>query len=88
MREREKEIYKVTIVGSAGNLALLTFKFVAGVLGNSSAMIADAIHSFSDFVTDLVVLLFVKISVKPQDASHDYGHGKFETIASFLIGLA
>ena len=85
---RQKEIYKVTLVGSAGNAALLTFKFIAGILGKSSAMIADAIHSLSDFVTDLLVLVFVSISAKPQDQSHDYGHGKFETIASFLIGLA
>ena len=85
---REKEIYKVTLVGSAGNAVLLTFKFIAGILGHSSAMIADAVHSLSDFVTDLVVLVFVSISAKPQDQSHDYGHGKFETIATFLIGLA
>ena len=85
---REKEIYKVTILGSVVNAALLSFKFVAGVMGNSSAMIADAVHSLSDFVTDLLVLVFVSISAKPQDPSHDYGHGKFETIASFLIGLA
>ncbi|MBO7552825.1 MAG: cation transporter [Bacteroidaceae bacterium] len=85
---REKEIYKVTLVGSVGNVALLTFKFIAGILGNSAAMIADAVHSLSDFLTDIVVLVFVHISTKPQDTSHDYGHGKFETIASFLIGLA
>ena len=84
---REREIYKVTLVGSAGNAALLTFKFIAGILGNSSAMIADAVHSLSDFVTDILVLVFVSISARPQDQSHDYGHGKFETIASFLIGL-
>jgi len=63
-------------------------KFVAGVLGRSSAMIADAVHSLSDFFTDIIVLLFVKVSAKPQDASHDYGHGKFETIATLFIGLA
>ena len=85
---RAKEIYQVTLVGSAGNVALLTFKFIAGVLGHSSAMIADAVHSLSDFITDLIVLVFVRISSKPQDSSHDYGHGKFETIASFVIGLA
>lgn len=85
---REKEIYKVTLVGSAGNLALLTFKFVAGILGRSSAMIADAVHSLSDFLTDIVVLLFVKVSARPQDQSHDYGHGKFETLATLFIGLA
>ena len=85
---REQEIYKVTLIGSAGNAVLLAFKFIAGVLGHSSAMIADAVHSLSDFVTDLLVLVFVGISAKPQDQSHDYGHGKYETIASFLIGLA
>ena len=85
---REKEIYKVTLVGSAGNMVLLIFKFVAGILGHSSAMIADAVHSLSDFFTDLIVLLFVKVSAKPQDESHDYGHGKFETIATLFIGLA
>ncbi len=85
---REKKIYMVTLVGSAGNAALLTMKFIAGILGHSSAMVADAVHSLSDFLTDIVVLVFVSISAKPQDDSHDYGHGKFETIASFLIGLA
>ena len=85
---REQEIYKVTLVGSVGNMALLTFKFVAAVLGHSSAMMADAIHSLSDFITDLVVLVFVRLSAKPQDQSHDYGHGKFETFATFIIGLA
>ena len=85
---REKEIYKVTLVGSAGNVALLTFKFIAGVMGHSSAMIADAVHSLSDFITDVIVLAFVHVSAKPQDVSHDYGHGKYETFASFIIGLA
>ena len=85
---REKEIYKVTLVGSAGNVALLTFKFIAGVLGHSSAMIADAVHSLSDFITDVIVLAFVHVSAKPQDEDHDYGHGKYETFASFIIGLA
>ena len=85
---REREIYKVTLVGSAGNVLLLTFKFVAGILGHSAAMVADAVHSLSDFLTDLVVIAFVHVSAKPQDESHDYGHGKYETLASFLIGLA
>lgn len=88
MKSREKEIYRVTLVGGIGNVLLLAFKFVAGFLGHSSAMIADAVHSLSDFVTDVVVLVFVNISSRPQDESHDYGHGKFETVASFLIGLA
>ena len=86
--EREKELTKVTLVGGAGNLALLSFKFVAGILGHSSAMIADAVHSLSDFVTDIIVLLFVRIGARPQDSSHDYGHGKFETLATFFVALA
>ena len=85
---REKEIYKVTIIGSLVNLILLVFKFVAGVLAHSSAMLADAVHSLSDFVTDIVVLVFVRISSKPKDKSHDYGHGKYETLALTVIGLA
>ena len=85
---REWDIYKVTLVGSAGNVALLAFKFAAGVLGHSSAMIADAIHSLSDFITDVVLLAFVHMSAKPQDEDHDYGHGKYETFATLIIGLA
>ena len=85
---REKEIYKVTLLGSVGNMALLCFKFVAAFVGHSSAMMADAIHSLSDFITDMVVLVFVRMSAKPQDRSHDYGHGKFETFATFFVGLA
>lgn len=85
---REREIQKVTLVGSAGNIALMIFKFIAGFVGHSPAMIADAVHSLSDFVTDIIVLVFVSVSAKPQDRSHDYGHGKFETIATLFIGLA
>ena len=84
---REKEIYKVTIVGSIVNFVLLAFKFVAGILGHSAAMLADAVHSLSDFVTDVIVLVFVRISNKPQDKDHDYGHGKYETLATAIIGL-
>lgn len=86
--ERDKKVYRVTLLGSVVNLLLLVFKFVAGVLGHSAAMIADAVHSLSDFVTDLIVIVFVNISSKPEDADHAYGHGKYETLASCIIGLA
>lgn len=86
--ERNREIYKVTLVGGAVNLLLLLFKFIAGIVGHSAAMVADAVHSLSDFVTDIIVLVFVSISGKPQDKSHDYGHGKYETLAMTMIGLA
>ncbi|MBR6492800.1 MAG: cation diffusion facilitator family transporter, partial [Paludibacteraceae bacterium] len=85
---REKEIVRVTLWGTAANVALVVFKFVAGIVGNSAAMVADAVHSLSDFITDIIVLIFVRISAKPQDEGHDYGHGKYETIASFVIALA
>lgn len=84
---REKEIYKVTIAGSVVNFLLLVFKFAAGILGHSAAMLADAVHSLSDFVTDVIVIVFVRISNKPQDKGHDYGHGKYETLATAIIGL-
>ena len=76
------------MVGGAVNVMLLLFKFVAGIVGHSAAMIADAVHSLSDFVTDIIVLVFVRISGKPTDKSHEYGHGKYETLATTLIGLA
>ena len=85
---REKEIYKVTLLGSVVNVVLMLFKFVAGIFGHSAAMMADAVHSLSDFATDLVVLAFVRISSKPKDKGHDYGHGKYETLATTLIGAA
>ena len=86
--KRNKEIYRVTLVGVAVNVVLLLFKFVAGIVGHSAAMLADAIHSLSDFVTDIIVLVFVRISGKPKDKSHDYGHGKYETLAMTIIGMA
>jgi cation diffusion facilitator family transporter len=86
--KREDEIAKVTLAGSVVNLLLVGLKAVAGVAGHSAAMVSDAVHSLSDFVTDIVVLVFVRVSARPQDEGHDYGHGKFETLATLLIGLA
>lgn len=87
MNTREKDIYKVTIVGTVVNALLVAVKFVAGILGRSSALVADAVHSLTDFVSDIVVLIFVRISGKPRDAEHEYGHGKFETLATMIIGV-
>ena len=86
-KEREKGIYKVTLVGSLVNLVLVLGKFAAGIMGRSAAMMADAVHSLSDFVTDIIVIVFVKISGKPKDQDHKYGHGKFETLATLMIGF-
>lgn len=85
---REREIYKVTLVGSLVNILLVVCKFAAGFWGKSAAMIADAVHSLSDLITDLIVIVFVRISSKPEDKGHDYGHGKYETLATLLIGAA
>lgn len=84
---REKGIYKITIIGSAVNFLLLVFKFFAGIVGHSAAMLADAVHSLSDFITDIIVIVFVRISHKPEDKGHDYGHGKYETLATAIIGI-
>lgn len=86
-RSRTARIYRVTILGSIVNAFLVVLKFVAGILGHSSAMIADAVHSLSDFATDIVVLIFVRISSKPKDEKHDFGHGKYETLATAIVGL-
>lgn len=87
-QSRTRLIYRVTLAGSAVNVVLVVLKFIAGVVGRSSAMVADAVHSLSDFATDVVVLLFVRISRRPQDAAYDYGYGKYETIATLIIGMA
>lgn len=85
---RTKQIYRVTLLGMFVNMVLFAFKLVAGIIGRSGAMIADAVHSASDFATDIVVLAFVRISAKPRDDDHDWGHGKYETLASLIIGVA
>lgn len=88
MLTRDQKIYRVTLTGSIVNMILLIMKFVAGILGHSAAMIADAVHSLSDFLTDIVVIVLVKLSSKPADKDHDYGHGKYETVATSIIGMA
>ena len=83
---RKRVIYRVTFVGFVVNLVLTAMKFAAGIVGRSGAMVADAVHSCSDMATDVVVIAFAKISAKPRDDGHDYGHGKYETLAG--IGCA
>lgn len=84
---REQKISQVTIWGAVGNLLLTVFKLIAGLFGRSSAMIADAIHSLSDLVSDIVVLVMVKVSSKGVDDNHDYGHGKYETLATVVVAI-
>lgn len=86
-KKRQKEITTVTACGAAVNLLLTGAKMVAGILGNSAAMVADAVHSLSDLVSDFVVLVMVHIAGQDKDKSHDYGHGKFETLATLTVAL-
>ena len=87
MKSREKEIRSITIWGAIANLTLTAGKFIAGILGSSAAMVADAVHSLSDLLTDVVVVVFTHISSKGKDRKHSFGHGKFETLATLIIGV-
>lgn len=87
MDNRTKDIQKITLWGAFCNIALTIVKFVAGISGGSTAMLADAVHSASDLVTDIIVIVFTRISGKGKDKGHDYGHGKFETLATVVVSL-
>lgn len=87
MQERISKIQRVTFVGSVGNIMLTAFKFIAGFAGHSTAMVADAVHSLSDFISDVIVFIFIRLSGKPVDSSHNYGHGKYETLATGIVGI-
>ena len=87
MDTRGKEIRNVTLLGAVCNILLTIAKFVAGILGCSAAMVADAVHSASDLVSDVIVIVFARISGKGIDKSHDYGHGKFETLAAVFVSF-
>ena len=79
-------IRKLSLVSVLGNAALSGFKLFAGVAGHSSAMISDAVHSFSDVLTTLIAWIGVKLSKKASDSDHPYGHERLECIASFILG--
>ncbi len=87
MISRVTKASRVTWVGLFVDLALTFLKLLAGVWGQSVVMIADAFHSLSDLATDIVVLFGFKIVDKPADKSHDYGHGKVETLTTVIIGV-
>lgn len=87
MKTREKQITRVTLIGSIVNLLLTVIKIIAGIVGKSGAMIADGIHSLSDLASDIVVLIFVPIAGRAKDKNHQYGHGKFETLATLVVSL-
>lgn len=84
---RQRSIIRITIWGAVANCLLTLAKITAGILGKSAAMVADGVHSLSDLVSDIIVILFVRISSKEQDDGHNYGHGKFETLATLIVSL-
>lgn len=87
VNNREKAIRNITLWGAVVNLMLTVGKIIAGVLGRSAAMVADGVHSLSDLLTDVVVVVFTHISSKEKDKGHSFGHGKFETLATLIVSL-
>lgn len=86
LNERADQAIRITTIGVATNVILMAAKLMAGICGNSQAMIADALHTLSDFATDIAVLIGIRYSRKPTDADHAYGHGKYETLAAAVVG--
>lgn len=84
---RFDQAVRVTKLAMFVNIFLTIFKFTAGILGSSSAMVADAVHSLSDLMTDIAVIVGFQVSEKPEDSTHNYGHGKVETLAAVFIGV-
>ncbi len=84
---KEKKIRKITWIGLIINLLLSGIKFVAGVLGSSHAVTADAVHSLSDSTTDLAVIVGSYFWYKPADQDHPYGHRRIETVVTIFIGF-
>jgi len=87
LAERKKSIRRITVLGMLLNVILMAIKIFTGMLIRSSALIADGIHSGSDLVTDFVVLISAGVSNRPADATHPFGHKKFETIATQFIAV-
>lgn len=87
MNNRTAEIQRITLWGAVGNVALTIIKFVCGIVGGSAAMVADAVHSASDLISDIIVIVFARIAAQGQDKGHDYGHGKFETLATAIVSI-
>ena len=87
LRERETKIRTITLWGVLVNIFLMAMKIFSGILIKSSALIADGFHSLSDLATDFVVLAGARLSNRPPDEAHPYGHKRFETLATQIVGL-
>ncbi len=82
-----KRIYSVTLRGTVINVLLLVLKFAAAIFGHSAAILADAVHSLSDLLTDIIVLISVKLGIRPHEKPNDFFHGKFELMSTAVVGL-
>lgn len=87
MKEEQKLMARVSTIGIAGNVLLSAFKLIAGLLGNSGAMISDAVHSLSDVLATFIALIGVKLSKREKDADHPYGHDRFECVTSEILAV-
>lgn len=85
--EQEKIIRKVSAAGIFGNIILSAFKLFAGIYGRSGAMISDAVHSFSDVIATFIAYLGVRLSMRPADREHPYGHERLECVAALILGI-
>lgn len=88
LEDRVSRATRVTWLSVVVNVVLTVSKFVVGILGHSAAMVADAVHSASDFATDFAVMVGMRLAGRPEDEDHPYGHGKFETLTAILVGIA
>ncbi|MGB2907831.1 MAG: cation diffusion facilitator family transporter [Candidatus Aminicenantaceae bacterium] len=86
-RERDRRIRSITLWGALLNLLLMALKIVAGIFIRSTALIADGIHSLSDLATDFVVILSSRLSNRPADDTHPYGHQRFDTLAAVFVSV-
>lgn len=86
-RNEQKIVKNLSVVGIGGNIILTTFKFFAGIVGNSTAMLSDAVHSLSDVVATLIAYIGVRMSMRAEDKTHPYGHERLECVASLMLGV-
>ncbi len=86
--EDSRRARRATVAGLVVNILLTGFKFAAGILGHSQAVVADAVHSLSDMATDVMILVGIRYWSRPADADHPYGHRRIETVVTGLIGFS
>lgn len=86
-QNEQKIVKNLSVVGIGGNIILTTFKFFAGIVGNSTAMLSDAVHSLSDVVATLIAYIGVRMSMRTEDKTHPYGHERLECVASLMLGV-